>query len=123
MRGAEVGRAGIGAGGGTADRAPTEETGVAADVGGAANIASSSWKRSPPMPGPVGVDRGQATAGGGEGGWIVTGARRIAEPGDQLGSDGFDRLVEEGPDVASAFLERVEQGDAGRPVAARRDDR
>ena len=68
--------------------------------------------------GPVGVDRGEPPPGGGEGGRIVARRRRVGQPGDQLGADGLDRLVEEGPDVAPALFERVEQRDAGRPIAA-----
>ncbi len=42
----------------------------------------------------------------------------IVEAGHELGPDGLDGLVEQRPDVPAAFLEAVEQGDAGGAVAA-----
>ena len=48
----------------------------------------------------------------------MTGRRGVRKAGDQLRPDGLDGLVEEGAQIAAAFLERVEQRDAGGSVAA-----
>ena len=90
----------------------------AAARGRPANMASSSWKRRPPMPGAVGVDGGEPAAGGRESRWVVPGAGRVAEAGDQLGADGLDGLVEERPDVAAALLEASRAG-RRRPLRRR----
>ena len=73
----------------------------------------------PADPGPVGIDGGETPAGGGQGERDRVG-RSAGSPSPAISSssDGLDRLVEERPDVATAFLEGVEQGDAGRPVTA-----
>ena len=74
-------------------------------------------------PGAVRVDGGEAPAGRGQGGRVVAPRTVVVETRDQLGADRLDGLVEQRPDVATALLEAVEERDAGRPVARRRDGR
>ena len=80
-----------------------------------ANIASSSWKRRPPMParfGSIAASRRPAAASA-AGSWRT--AAGSARPADQLGPDRVDRLVEQRPDVAAALVERRRGG--RRPAA------
>ena len=42
----------------------------------------------------------------------------LGQTGDELRADGFDGLVEKGPDIAASLFERVEQRDARGAVAA-----
>jgi hypothetical protein len=74
------------------------------------------------MPRAVRVDRGDASARLGE----PPGSCRALsgrEAGNQLDPDGLDHLVEEGPDVPTALVERVEERDAGRRHRGRGDRR
>ena len=69
-------------------------------------------------PGTVWIDGSQAAARGGQGGSVVAGVAGFDDARDQLGPDRLDRLVQQRADIPAAFLEPVEQGDAGRPIAS-----
>ena len=143
--GATVGRsaaASVRAGGSAAARRGGPRAG--AGVRRAARSAGdrSPWRRDGRGPGsprrlrPIGTARARAGSGGrrcppGSGRWPRSGdrpaassagswrrRRRVGQPGHELEPDGLDDLVEQRPDVATALVERVEQGDARRRVAA-----